>query len=153
MSISYDVGFIRKPKLVELDAFMQSLGFKIEPDRQRGKKYTQIYVLCNESAPREIEFFYEDDAGDYQDFFGAMGKHISAYGSLKTFPPETTPLSLDERLKIIKEKNVKTQHDHYRHLNPGLLKWYEIALALREHYHAIVRSEQTGREINPDGPV
>ncbi len=151
MSIAYDVGFIRKPELAELDAFMQLLGFEIESPEQRKKKFTQVYVICNEHVPREIKFFYEDDAEDQRDFFGAMGNRIRAYGCLKTFETGLARPNLEERLRIIEEKNVRTEHEWYKFVAPERLRFYETALALRSHYNAIVISEQTGKEINPSG--
>ncbi|MEK6846259.1 MAG: hypothetical protein AABY26_05845 [Nanoarchaeota archaeon] len=150
MSISYDIGFTKKPELAELDAFMQLLGFEIEPSENRKGKFTQVYVLCNESVPREIEFLYENNADDYTDFFGAMGNRIRAYGCLKTFETGLARPNLEERLRIIEENKVKTEQEWYKFVAPERLKFYETALALRKHYHAIVRSEQTGKEINPD---
>lgn len=151
MSIAYDVGFTAKPELAELDEFMQSLGFRIEPSGQRKGKFTRVYVL-DDSAPREIEFVYEDEVGDNRGWFGERGSEVQAYGNLKTFTTEMTHPDLDERLRIIKEKNVRSQHDYYKHLDPERLKFYEAALAFREHYNAIVISEQSGKEINPDKP-
>ena len=91
MSISYDVGFTRKPELAELDGFLASLGFEIEPPGQRSGKFTQVYVFCDDSVPREIEFFYEDEVGEgevgkeRQDWLGEKGKDVLAYGCLKTY--------------------------------------------------------------------
>ena len=152
MSIAYDVGFKRKPELTELDGFMESLGFQVESPGQRRGEFSRVYVLRNDSTPREIEFFYEDKVGDNQDFFGEREESIQAYGNLKTFSIEKTTPDLDERLRIIKEKEVRTQHDFYRHLAPERLTFYETALALRDHYNAVVVSEQTSEEINPDKP-
>jgi len=152
MSTAYDVGFTRKPELTELDGFMKSLGFEVESPSQRRGDFIRVYVLCDDSAPREIEFFYEDGAGDYRDLFGERGKEVYAYGNLKTFSTEMTHPDLVERLRIIEEKCVRTQHDYYRHLDPERLKFYETALALRDQYDAIVVSEQTREEINPDKP-
>ena len=46
------------------------------------------------------------------------------------------------------------KHDYYRHMEPpARLKWYETALALRDNFNAIVKSEQTGLEIDPDKPL
>ncbi|MFH0837097.1 MAG: hypothetical protein V1870_03125 [Candidatus Aenigmatarchaeota archaeon] len=61
-------------------------------------------------------------------------------------------MDLDERLRIIKEKGVRTQHDYYKYLDTERLTWYETALALRDQYDAIVLSEQSGEEINPNKP-
>lgn len=153
MSISYDVGFIRKPELAELDAFMQLLGFEIESPGQRKGKFTQVYVLCNEHVPREIEFFYEDHANEHEESYGGNGEQVCAYGCLKTFETGLAHLSLEERLRIIQENNVKTEHEWYKFVAPERLRFYEMALALRNHYNALVFSEQTGKEINPKGPV
>jgi hypothetical protein len=150
MSASWDIGFRKKPKLNDLDIFMQSLGFDIEPVGGRSGEFTRVYVLNDKSVPREIEFFYEERADkDNKSFFGKKSKEVIAYGSLKTFSvPETYPDS-NERMRIIKKKNVRTQHDYYKHLSPERLKWYETALALKNRYNAIVISEQTGKDINP----
>jgi len=141
----------KKPELPELDVFMKSLGFEVESHGQRGRNFTRVYVLCHDSAPRVIEFFYDEEAGDHRDFFGKRGKSVQAYGNLKTFSTEPTQ-SIDERVRIIEEKKVKTEYDCYRHLAPERLTFYNVALALRNHYNALVVSEQTGEEINPDKP-
>ncbi len=150
MSVSWDVGFRSKPELGELDQFMQSLGYRIPTSST--PEFTRMYVFDDDSVSREIEFFYQADLADSKELFDEMAGEVLAYGNLKTYSVETTYLDADERLKIIEEKGVKTQHDCYRHLSPKRLKWYETALALRDHFDAIVLSEQTGEEINPDKP-
>lgn len=153
MSIAYDIGFPRKPEISELDAFMASLGFKIESPGERRGEYTRTYVLNDDSVPREIEFFYEERVGDYRELFGKRVSDVHAYGNLKTFSTEPTHIGLDERLRIIEERKVRTQHEYYRHVSPERLRFYEIALALKEQYGAIVLSEQTGEEIDPNKPL
>ena len=100
MSIAYDVGFTRKPELKELDGFMKSLGFEVESPSQRRADFTRVYVLCDDSAPREIEFFYEDKVRDHRDLFDERGKNVQAYGNLKTFSTEPTHLNLYERFVL-----------------------------------------------------
>jgi len=150
MSVSWDIGFKEKPELDELDRFMQSLGFEIEPLGLRRGRFTRVYV-CSD-APREIEFFYKKKAGrDDRDFYRGEGVEIVACGDLKTYSVEPSVVGTEERLRVIQEKGVETDYDYYKHLAPERLKWYETALALREHYGALVISEQTGGEIDPDG--
>ncbi|MFH0837096.1 MAG: hypothetical protein V1870_03120 [Candidatus Aenigmatarchaeota archaeon] len=74
MSVSWDIGFRKKPNNNELDQFMQSLGYEIESPDQRGGEFTRVYVLCDDSVPREIEFFYEDEVSSNLDLFGERGK-------------------------------------------------------------------------------
>ena len=154
MSIAYDVGFTEQPELKTLDDFMGSLGFEIEAPNQRRGQFTQVYVFNDGSvSPREIVFFYRlEPDNDQKSFFRKRSGEVKAYGSLTTYSTELIHPTVEERLRIIEEKGVRTQHDYYRHLQPERLKFYETALALRDHYHAIVRSEQTGEEINPEAP-
>lgn len=150
MSVSYDVGFIRKPEVNGLDGFMQSLGFKIESPDQREGKFTRVYILCDESVPREIEFFYEENPRGHKSLFGKRGKEVKAYGNLKTFLVEQAVPDLAERKRIIDERKIVREHDCYKYLDTERLKFYETALAIRDRFNAIVVSEQTGQEINPD---
>jgi hypothetical protein len=160
MSIAYDIGFIVKPDLTDLDTFMDSLGFRkthtfglaLEKAGDTRGNFTRIYQCDDSSTPREIEFFLYEKVGEYRDNFPGNENKITAYGQLKTYATEQTHPDLEERLRIIKEKKVKTQHDYYRHLDPERLKFYETALALKDHYNALVISEQTSEEINPNEP-
>ena len=69
MSVSWLVGFRKKPKLKDLDEFMQSLGFTIEEPGKRRGEFARVYNFINESvAPRAIDFFYEDKVSG-QKFF------------------------------------------------------------------------------------
>jgi len=152
MSIAYDIGFKKRLILAELDEFMESLGFEMESPGQRRGNFTRVYQLCNDSVQREITLFYSNNIGIRRNFFGEKGKELQAYGSLTTFSTEPTYTSIEERLRIIEEKNIRTQHEYYKHLSPERLKFYETALAVRDHYDAIVFSEQTNEEIDPDKP-
>ena len=97
---------------------MQSLGFEVESPSQKRANFTRVYVLCNDFVPREIEFFYKDEVEKHRDLFGKRRQEVHAYGNLNTFSSERTHPKLDERLRIIEEKGVRTQHDYYRHLSP-----------------------------------
>ena len=68
MSVSWLVGFRKKPKLKDLDEFMQLLEFTIEePGKRRGKyarvynhrKYVAVksYILLKEQSVSKILFF------------------------------------------------------------------------------------------------
>ncbi|RJQ17020.1 hypothetical protein C4573_03090 [Candidatus Woesearchaeota archaeon] len=143
MSLSYDIGFVVKPDLNSLDDFMQERGFTAEgPEADFARVYTH-------NAQPAMKFFYAENPADYRDFFGKQS--IQAYGELVTYALGAVP-DAQERARIIKEKNVRTQHDWFRHLSPERLRFYEIALAFRDTYKAIALSVQTGEEINPEKP-
>lgn len=151
MSANWDIGFRKKPGLEDLDQFMVSLGFHIEQPNQRRGEFTRVYILDDETVPREIEFFYDENLKEHQkECYGERINEIVAHGDLKTYSVCPTYPNLEDRMRIMKEKGVRTQHDYYRHLSPERLKWYETALALRVRYNAIVLNGQISDEINPD---
>ena len=149
MSADWHVGFRKKPGLDELDRFMFSLGFQIDTSQRVGE-YTRVYMLDDDSVKRYIAFFYEENAGKNKEWFQERANEVQSYGNLKTGSVEPTYFTLEERVKVIKEKRVKTQHDYYRHVSPERLKWYETALAFKEQYNAIVLNGQISEEINPE---
>src|SRR3989338_246223 len=136
MSFAYDIGFTKKPELTELDSFMKSIGFEVEPRGQRQGMFTRVYVFYDASTPREIELFYNDQARDIGDKFGERGKNVQAIGCLQSDMTEPAHPSLEERLKIIEQKKVGTEHYYYRHVACECLKFYESALTLKDHYDA-----------------
>ena len=174
MSVSWEVGFRKKPKLKDLDEFMQSQGFSIED--LEGRDFTRTYIFNDAKvSPRAIDFFYEDKVNGQKLFRNLNGgKKVRACGDLTTYSilplflktkiraHESLknylktyggpPIVLDEkeRLRIIREKNIRRQHDYYKYLDRERLKFYETALAIRDNFNAIVVSEQSGDEIDPD---
>jgi hypothetical protein len=147
MSISWDIGFIKKPKIEELDEFMQSWGYKIEKPNQRKSSFSRIYAILEPLVPRDIELFYSEEEIDNEIF---KEKKVESYGSLTTYSVKPNHLKIKERLKTIEEKRIKNQHDYYKHLSPERLKWYETALAIKNKFNCMILSEQTGEEINPN---
>ncbi len=155
MSASWYIGFRTQPRLEELDIFMRSLGFQIEPEEGRWEKgaFSRIYTFEDESVPREIVLFYKESIDDItRSLYGGRAHEISAHGNLKTYSVDPTYATAEERARVVKEKGVKTQHDYYRHLSPERLKFYESALALRNRFNALVISMSMGDEINPERP-
>ena len=150
MSVQYDVGFRRKPKVDGLDGFMQSLGFVIEPANQRSGEITRVNVLCNESIPREIEFFYNKNPRGHKSFFGKREKEVKACGALKTYSCEPAHPDPEDRKRIIETGIVKTERDYYKHLDNERHKFYETALAIRDHFNALLYCD--GRVIDPNRP-
>jgi len=150
MSISYDVGFRRKPEVNGLDGFMHSLGFKPEPPNQRKGKFTRVYVLCDESVPREIEFFYEENPRGHKFLFGKRGKEVMAYGALKTYSCEPAHPDPEDRTRIIDTGKVKTERDYYKYLDSERHTFYETALAIRDHFNAFLYCDS--KVINPNRP-
>lgn len=150
MSVSYDIGFTKKLKLDELDVFMQSKGFEIEDPGQRSGEFTRVYVFLDEKvAAREIELFFTEDPEEFHsDLFD--GREIESYACLKTYSSELPFTGVEERLKVIKENNVRTEYGWTKHLDPGRLKFYETALVFKTDLGAVVISEQSGEEIDPD---
>lgn len=146
MSVSYDIGFTKRPALSHIDRFMQSLGFVID-DAERVGRFSRVYLFNGKEATREIELFYNNRAGNIL-FMGEI--NIKAYGSLKTFSSSELIMDPKERLRIIKDNKITTEHDYCRHLNKGRLKFYETALAIRDEFNAVVVSEQTGKPIDPN---
>jgi hypothetical protein len=144
MSTSYDIGFREKPDVNELDEFMKSLGFtlKIKAD-------SRYYSYLGEDSPREIEFSFSGLDKDFGVFFGDRANEVVAYGNLSTPSILPTYPKEEDRLRIIEEKGVNNEHDYHRYLEPKRLKYYEIALALKNHYNAIVLAQETGKEIDP----
>lgn len=190
--ISYNVGFTRKPKLAELDEFMRSFGFEALPaeachDSEKGlndclirhltlqelqkykpEKVTKVYVWRDEPTYSEIRFVYGNKIRSHQYRYGEMGKEVKAYGWLIThFNRIVSRHELDDELnKIIQKKAVKTEWDFYKQVDPERLKFYETALALRNHYNAFVlegekgsnndylmAKDGTSEEINPKKPL
>lgn len=148
MSIAYLVGFASKPKLKELDGFLRSLGFAVEAPGQRRGTFSRVYVLNGDPNQPDIEFFYKKNPNGNMSSFGDRGKDVMASGELKT-NPGPTQLDMDERLRIIEQEKVWTEQGWVRRITPETLKFYEIALAIRDQYKARVVSEQTGQEIGP----
>ena len=151
MSVAWNVGFVVKPELGELDKVMLAFWYEIEPAGQRRSTSTRIYVVDVCSVQKAVELLYkENPTATFTDLFGDRANEIVAYGDLVAHSVERTYPNADERLRIIAEKAVRTQHDYYKHVAPEHLKWYETALELRNKYKALILSEQTCREINPD---
>ena len=151
MSISYDVGFRRKPIVEELDEFMQSLGFRIEPPSQRRGRFIRVYTFFDESqAPKPIDFFYKNVSRDSSSFFGNKRNEVKAYGALQTPSTEEAVPDHSERERIVNEIGINREEDYYEHLATERRKFYKTALAIRNRFEAIVLSEQTGEEIDPD---
>lgn len=150
MSIQYDVGFTQRPKLADLDSRMASFGFKPEPPDQREGNFTRVYVLSNALVPRGIEFFYETNTKRHKSEFGRSQKEVKAYGALKTYSTEPAHQNLDDRQRIIASGIIKTERDYYRYLESQHHIFYEISLAIRDHFNALLYCD--GRRINPDRP-
>ncbi len=149
MSVAYDIGFRERPKLDDLDEFMKSLGFNMDRALKRGE-ITRVYNFENGAvASRPIELFYFSriDA-DLREAFGR--ENIVSFGILKTYSIEPEISDPKKRKRIITRQKIHREHDYYKHLEPDRLKWYETALAIRDEFGAVVKSEQTGDSINPN---
>lgn len=146
MSCGWDIGFRETPNLDDLDKFMESLGFKVDPEGHiKNTNFTRVYDFFNPKlAPREIKFFYDVDSSGKK----LGNEKIRAYGSLITYNTEPTHVGIDARANVIMEKGVKTELDWYKHVTPEYLVWYVTALALKDRFTAVVISEQTGEEID-----
>lgn len=169
---AYDVGFLKKPDLRVLDAFMQILGFEIEPQRERNRNFTRVYtkqvfdaspqildnegahILSAEEAEQTMEFFYNENADERADFFEENAGKVVSYGSLKAvILVGPAILDTNKRIELISKNRVRTELDSFRHLNPRSLKQYETAIAIKNRFGAIVTHESTGKEINPDREI
>ena len=149
MPISWNVGFLVKPELGELDQLLLSLGYRIESPS--GTRLSRVYAADVGDVQKAVAFFYNQNPTDiFRNIFGDRADEIAAYGHVDSNSAEPTHPHAGDRLKVVAEKAVRTQHDYYKHVAPEHLKWYETALELRNKYKALILSEQTCREINPD---
>ena len=152
MGGAWEFGFFKRPFLGELDQFMKSLRFTVFQSQCASSTITRAYDYEGDGCSAGMEFYYSADAGDTRKCFGPFGSKVESYGNLLIHSREPSILNLDDRIRIIKEKRITTELGYYQHLDTESFRWYEIALTLRDHYQALVISEQTGREIDPDRP-
>ncbi len=96
---------------------MESMGFQREQDGLRVSKFLRVYVLCNDSVGR-VELFYEVEPSKVRYFFSE--EEVQAYGDLNTNSRE--PVTREERMRSLQGKEIRSQHDYYRHIEPGRLK-------------------------------
>ena len=141
MSVNYDIGFPQRPSIESLDAFLRELGFEVKEN----DKFTRMYQLLTDDAPREINLFYDDPSLDAPKF----KVQIQAYANLVTYESPRANETSEDRIRAIENNNVRTEADWVEHVTPEFWKIYQVALAIRDKYNAIVCGD-SGEEINPE---
>ena len=153
---SYLVGFKEAVQLHNLDLFMDSLGFSItDPKEFTSQKYNRIYSCNKKIAPITLDFFYQIKAEQEDIDFLKPKERIISYGDLNFRYPIKIPTreDIEYRRRIILEKAIRTEYEYCKNFyTPENLLFYETALKFKEKYGALVVSEATGDEINPDRP-
>ena len=144
----YGVGFPNNQKIGELHEFMESIGFRLK-DEHGG---VRLYIHPESEKTNKVEFLYQE----HEATFIVEGKTMSfkSYGMLTMTNPDITFEELEQTIAAAKEIKKGDIHDiaeeeYYKRFRPGFFSFYEIALAFREHCHALVMDRDSQMEICP----